>query len=127
VAFDDNWNDELELRVFVHNKKVTAISQYVWSCPGYFSKQSDPKLIEIAAKVIDYIQGEIIITLSGSIGDSFVADLYYDDVLDKLRVIEFNCFGYWLAAGSALFHWINDKKILYGTDAVTFRVCRNNL
>ena len=31
-----------------------------------------------------------------------------------IRIIEFNSFGYWLAAGSCLFHWLDDAEILKG-------------
>jgi hypothetical protein len=40
----------------------------------------------------------------------------------KIYFIELNSFGAEYAAGSALFHWIIDKEILYGnTDRIEFR------
>ncbi|PGH01869.1 hypothetical protein AJ79_07806 [Helicocarpus griseus UAMH5409] len=38
------------------------------------------------------------------------------------RIIEFNSFGAHLNTGSDLFHWVDDKKILYGeNDGITVR------
>lgn len=45
-----------------------------------------------------------------------------EDEINDFELVEFNSFGADFAPGSALFHWLNDKDILYGNgDTITVR------
>jgi hypothetical protein len=115
--FDHNWDLGRELRVFVCNRKVTTISQYDFRNNGYFSTQTNQRLEQIGKDVTRFVEKLPIFHLR-----NFTADVY---VNSGIRLIEINSFGYWLAAGSCLFHWIQDYDQLYGKTAeVEFRITR---
>jgi hypothetical protein len=73
------------------------------------------------------IEGTILPPILEAIGTSDVVCDVYAPSLDgeDVRVVEFNSFGYWLASGSAVFHWITDRDVLYGlSDSMVVRVVR---
>lgn len=76
----------------------------------------------IGRTVVDLLSGmmsELVTTLRT---ENLVCDIYVSR-LDSVRIIEFNPFGYWLATGSAFFHWLTDKALLYSEGGpVYFRV-----
>jgi hypothetical protein len=110
-----------EFRVFVYNNKITAISQQNLYSVLYddISIQEIPNKLTI---ILDYFNDVIknkINWLSNYTYDFAIVD-------NKPYFIEMNCFGKEYAAGSALFHWILDEKILYnsfenGNNIVEFR------
>lgn len=111
VPWRDDWNENMEFRVFVHDKKITAISQYIWKKYIGFT---DIEIIEICRQIIIYCYTEII-PKAVSLIDNFIIDVIYN--INKcnsipVELIELNSFGKNLATGSALFHWINDDEIL---------------
>lgn len=96
-----------EFRVFVYNKRITAISQQ--------------NLFAVYQELSGYIESFITIIINyfqsvvkGKIElDSYV----YDFVIledGTPYFIEINSFGKQYASGSALFHWLLDEDILYG-------------
>lgn len=126
--FDRDWDTLREIRCFVHRGRLTAISQY--AC---YEKQTpigdltDQELSAMASSVADELQS-ILPALIRAFGgkDDFVCDAYVNPDL-SCRIIEFNSFGYWLAAGSALFHWIRDRDKLYNDQGtVWIRVADTN-
>jgi len=121
VPHDPDWQDWRELRVFVRKGKVTAISQYVLDKPGLFSALSDEELTDVGHSVMNYLQSVLPPILDKIGTQDVVCDLYYNPD-ESFKIIEFNSFGYCFAAGAALFHWQHDRQILYGSDAVYFRV-----
>ncbi|AVG46533.1 division cycle 123 [Acanthamoeba polyphaga mimivirus] len=125
VTYNENWKPSHELRCFVYNKKITAISQYCWTKEEYYCDKTNDELIEIATKV-NYFITNIIDNICAQIDTTnIIFDLYLNDDL-SMNIIELNCFGYWLASGSALFHWIRDKDKLYNTDGnIYFRILKN--
>lgn len=129
--YDPTWNEDREVRVFVYKGKVTAISQYKWFSKGWFSERTDVELETIAKTIINFAEEAIKVigsSLESKEGskegskESATVDLYVEDV-NKVKLVEFNSFGYWQAAGSCLFHWLVDYDILYGkTDNIVFRI-----
>ncbi|AYV75674.1 MAG: hypothetical protein Terrestrivirus2_182 [Terrestrivirus sp.] len=112
-----------EFRVFVHNKKITAISQqHLYEKDDYLHQfESDERNIKINewVNLINYYFNS---TISSRIDiDSYVIDVA---ILSdgSPYFIEINTFGKEYASGSSLYHWIIDEKILYGNgDDIYFR------
>ncbi len=103
-------NIDLEFRVFICNNKVTAISQqYIYMKNKILSEEFADKIGQIIQEFVYYS----IIPNIGHICD-YTIDLAIVD--SKIYFIELNCFGAEYAAGSALFHWIIDKDVLYGNN-----------
>lgn len=110
-----------EFRVFVYKNKITAISQQNL----YSVLYDDISIQEIHARltiIMDYFNDVIKYKIN------WLANYTYDFAIvdNKPYFIEMNCFGKEYAAGSALFHWILDEKILYnsfenGNNVVEFR------
>uniref|UniRef100_A0A6C0EAT9 ATP-grasp domain-containing protein n=1 Tax=viral metagenome TaxID=1070528 RepID=A0A6C0EAT9_9ZZZZ len=100
------WVDiKYEFRVFVHNKKITAISpQHIKTCC-----YEDRMMLKIANIIVDNYETDI--------KDKFDFDICYDIGITqdyKPYFIEANPFGKKYSSGSAIFHWIRDEDILYG-------------
>lgn len=119
------WNHAIkeqgEFRVFVCNKRITAISQYnIHEDYGLKHKH----LSELANTIIDLVKDKVINSIT-TLPPSFTVDVFVsgDDNLYN-NIIEVNSFGKELAAGSCLFHWSKDQKQLYGNnnDVIEFRV-----
>lgn len=116
MNYDTEFDNSKEVRVFVHNRKVTGISQYHWYEVEYFNKFTDKQLILICNNIIDYVEKELVNLVCDKIGvDSLTVDILVREDL-SLKLVELNSFGYWLAAGSCLFSWIEDRDKLYGKD-----------
>ena len=120
VKYDSDWDLRREFRVFVYKRKVTAISQYNVSIKSMLSGKSTAEAKELSFNIKTYLEERILPSICTAIRtDNLVCDIYVNTDL-SLRIVEFNSFGYWQAAGSSLFHWINDKDKLYNTDDKTF-------
>lgn len=120
------WNDMIqerdEFRVFVCDKRITAISQYNIH-EDYGLK--DKHLFKLANIIIDLVKCKVINTIS-TLPPSFSVDVFISDIdnLSNNLIIEVNSFGKELAAGSCLFNWTKDREQLYGknSDIIEFRV-----
>jgi hypothetical protein len=93
-----------EMRGFVRNKRLNALSQY-------FSKEFFPWISledwkKIKAKVLEFYEKKVAPIID-------ILDFTIDFILfeDEIRIIELNSFGE--IAGAALFSWIEDEDILY--------------
>jgi len=119
VPFDPTWDTSCELRVFVCNGKVTCISQYVFTKYSVFSVMNDDQLKRMGYGIKNFVENKLkdILPQLGTM--NVVCDIYWVDD-EQFKIIELNSFGYWLAAGSALFHWQNDRDKLYGHDPNKF-------
>lgn len=118
--FEPHWDPHRELRVFVNQGVVTAISQYNIDTL-YFSNLSDSRLKEIALTILDKMKKIMPDTCAALNLSTFICDVLVED--DEPRIIEFNSSGYWLAGGSGYFHWQHDRDLLYNTNGdVYFRV-----
>jgi hypothetical protein len=124
APYEFTWDSYNEFRVFVYEKKITAISQYVCEAFTEYASLSDEQL-ETIVYAIDEFYKHLSIDLDT---ESFTMDIYVDyDFVDKkvvgVRLIEFNSFGYWLASGSCLFDWIRDHATLCGNgDTIVFQI-----
>ncbi len=125
-VFITPWNDNIkecfEFRVFVYNRKVTAISQYnIYSDYGL----KDKPLCALSRSIIRLVEQQL--NHFPQLPTSYTVDVYFvegNTVLSLDNIIEFNSFGKELAAGSCLFNWIRDYNQLYGKndDRVEVRV-----
>ena len=97
-----------EFRCYVHNRKLTAISQY--HCYSYFEALQDREHIEkIRESIMKYV-GEVSHCFPMP---SFVIDVaVFSDY--TCYVIEINPFGRTMSSGSALYNWDTDCDLLYG-------------
>jgi hypothetical protein len=117
-SFRDDIDVDNELRVFIHERRITAISTYV-SDPTKFTLMSEGELECVAQNVHNFWRN---LTVRDRLPNSYTMDVHISG--DRVELIEFNSFGYWLAAGSCLFDWIDDYAVLYGDgENVVFRVC----
>lgn len=97
-------NPDLEFRVFVHNGKVTAISQqHIYMRNNTLDESS---ATDIGRRIIAFATN-LDVHVS-----SYVMDLALVD--DDFYFIELNPFGSEYGSGSALFHWLTDNDLLYG-------------
>ena len=99
---------EREYRGFVCNNQLTAVSQqHLYNLMVYENPQKEA---EIVCKYFTEVMREKI---------TFLENYSFDIAIlegDVPYFIEANCFGTEYAAGSALYGWIEDHDILYGTD-----------
>ena len=133
-------NTSLEYRVFCAPGglgKISAISQYSWHKPWYHAFESDEKQIQVVQKVwrgIQDIYTEIMAhsAMSQSLKErGFSFDIFDPSTTTaqkdggKMELIELNHSGAMSGCGSALFHWLDDARLLYGLKTpheVEFRV-----
>eukprot|EP01124_Arcella_intermedia_P011001 TRINITY_DN17503_c0_g1_i1.p1 TRINITY_DN17503_c0_g1~~TRINITY_DN17503_c0_g1_i1.p1 ORF type:complete len:440 (-),score=92.11 TRINITY_DN17503_c0_g1_i1:51-1370(-) len=108
-----------EFRCFVHNRKLTAISQYQCYCvfPALADEAHVRKCRESMIECFEKVKNVFAM-------DSYIIDLVvFPDY--SCQVIELNPFGIDMAGGSGLFNWVKDYDLLYGKldiDYVPIRV-----
>lgn len=107
-------NKDREFRVFVHNKQVSAISQqFIDHSNVWFDSLSSLEQMKVLNRIVDFANKIEKINC--------IIDLVVND--DEIYFIELNPFGEDYGAGSALFHWVNDRDILYGNEPVLRYYC----
>lgn len=121
VPFDRDVTVERELRVFVNENNVTAISQYDIFNASVFCIMDDTKLAQVA-KCVDRFHREQVVPRWNGIS-SYIMDVEYCHNGDSheqpcIRLIELNSFGAEMAGASCLFHWVRDHKELYDTSGM---------
>lgn len=122
--WDDTMSSNLELRVFVHRRRVCAISQYDSEKVCIFNSYSDEALINLGRRIVEFCES---IALKVDI-ESMVVDVGIQPLINSkdppLRLIELNSFGYWMCSGASCFNWTADRDKLYGRlgKKVYFRV-----
>jgi hypothetical protein len=110
LDFDIKWNKQCEYRVFVYNGQLTAISQYSTE-----ESISEEMKIKNWKEVIHWLENDIIKPALNVLETrNFTIDIYLKEDENIKKIIEFNSFGYWLAANGCLFNWTTDREILYG-------------
>lgn len=120
TLYDLEWNIKCEFRVFIYHRKITCISQYSVINKSILSGKSNNECKNLALIIKNHLENKIIELVCDKIDtNNVVCDIYLLPDM-KCKIIEFNSFGYWLAAGSSLFHWINDKSKLYNTDDIIY-------
>jgi hypothetical protein len=128
MPFDVAVNIQRELRVFVCEGSVSAISQYDIFNFSIFSHMSNEDLAGIAQKIDAFHRNEVAPRWSDAGGiSSYVMDVEYiasdaSKPEEQVRLIELNCFGAELAAASALFHWVHDASELYSARSLCMRI-----
>lgn len=109
------WNDDiensLEYRVFVHNKKVTGISQQKFI---KFKDLNDNMVKQHSNTITEYINKKICPNMKYQ---SAVLDIWIDEK-GECHLIEINPWGEFSGTSSSLFNWINDLDQLYGKNNV---------
>lgn len=111
VRYRHDWDPNREFRVFVRKGVVTAISQYA-SNHSYWSEYTDEALGNLAKMITEFCGNIIRRVPFGSL--DFTIDVIVNGELTTIELVEINSFGYWMAAGSCLFDWLDDYDKLYG-------------
>jgi hypothetical protein len=110
LHFDTKWNKQCEYRMFVYHGQITAISQY--STEECISEEMR---INHWKQVINWLENDVIKRALNVLETrNFTIDIYINEKENIKKIIEFNSFGYWLAANGCLFNWTTDREILYG-------------
>mmetsp|Transcript_177450 Transcript_177450/g.562963 ORF Transcript_177450/g.562963 Transcript_177450/m.562963 type:complete len:143 (-) Transcript_177450:67-495(-) len=127
MSFDARVTTDRELRVFVRERRVTAMSQYdCLKMSTVFGPMDDRQLAKVARDVDTFHQDHVAERWQAVQGTpSYVMDVEY--IADAssapcVRLIELNCFGAELAAGSALFHWLRDEDEMHSPSRLCVRV-----
>lgn len=105
-----------EFRVFVFNNKITAISQqnlYSKVFCEYLDQLDQDQFTKMIRNKLDILVDYFYQVILRKI--TWISNYTFDFAIvnDNPYLIEFNSFGKEYAAGSALFHWELDEKILY--------------
>ena len=118
--FMDDLDIADEFRGFVHNGKLTALSQYQTEC--YF-----PNLVahsgEIAATIQRFFNDELLPKLPDWAREGAVID--FAVIGHKVFVVELNPFT--TCSGACLFDWEKDHDVLFGTREFEIRVVKEPL
>ncbi|KAI1760546.1 hypothetical protein GGR53DRAFT_470229 [Hypoxylon sp. FL1150] len=118
---------------------VAAISQYQWHKPWLLKDLSKEEAIRVSrqitskcCQILTIINGAVekVPGITEQIHDLLISqgltfDVFYDEESYECHLIELNVFGIRSAAGSCLYQWKNDLKVLYnpGHDAdIEFRI-----
>jgi len=112
-------NPDKEFRVFVYKNEITAIStQSIYSPNRWLSTLATDEIKTIINNLLEffymYIQEKM------KYMENYTMDIALLDN-GSFYFIEPNSFGENYAAGSALFHWITDRDVLYQHDSIEFR------
>jgi hypothetical protein len=124
-----NIEKDFEFRMFVHNRRLTCISQqYTTKANKALQVMPEAEFREVVIQpLIDYFYASIVAKIDH---DDYTIDIALilpngeDSAADRPRqpfFIEINCFGTQYAAGSSLFHWVEDEHLLY-SDGSTVHV-----
>ncbi|KAI9346599.1 hypothetical protein BDR26DRAFT_855813 [Obelidium mucronatum] len=107
-------DSDLEFRVFVHNSAITAIShQNVFQVNKTLAGMTNAELVSgIVQPILEYFENRVKKQMAEF--GNFSMDFALKEVGGDGYFIEANGFGAEYAAGSALFHWLNDRDILLG-------------
>lgn len=129
MPFDTTVNTDRELRVFVHERQVTAMSQYDCLNPSCVFGKMDTEELAAVACCVDSFHRELVSPRWEAAGGiaSYVMDVEYimgegADNEPQVRLIELNSFGAEYAAASALFHWVRDASELHSSSRLCIRV-----
>ncbi len=110
---------EKEFRVFVHNNRITGISQqHLYTVNDWLRMQSENENRAVVEFIVDNFNRSIQDKLC-FLGGSYTMD--YVIINDVGYFIEVNSFGAHYAAGSALFNWTVDHNQLHSTGPVELR------
>lgn len=105
-----------EFRVFVKDRKITAISQQSLyrrnTILENLSEEERTIIIERWTHIITNYFSEVIVNKLSHVSDYCIDIAILKD--DIPYFIEINSFGMEYASGSSLFEWVTDKDILYG-------------
>jgi len=99
-----------EFRCFVHKRKLTAISQYQCYCT--FPAMQDVDHVIRCRDAIIQFHAEIDAHMPMA---DYVLDVIVFPDTFECQVIELNPFGAAMSSGSALFNWIKDYELMYGS------------
>lgn len=113
-------NPNLEFRVFVYKKNITAISQYHhWKENKDLQEMKPEEINNIAEKIIEHYSS----TVKDAIKiDSYVYDVAYMGPTTDPYFIELGTFGKGYISRAAMFDWVKDDAILKGDGSdVPFR------
>ena len=116
----ENFDDEKEFRVFVYQNEITSISiQNLFKINHWLNSKSNIEIELIVNSMLEYFHLNIRDKLIKI--ENYTMDIYFISE-SEWYFIEPNGFGKAYAAGSSLFHWVNDEELLCGkTDRIEIR------
>ena len=128
LPFDQNMKTEKEYRVFCAppNGRITAVSQYRWHKPNFYSSRPADEIAELMETIMVGVHGVhrgILDEVRGRAGgemdklllfQGFTFDVMFDEASGTTKLIELNSFGARSGCGSCMFHWLRDWDVLYG-------------
>lgn len=120
LPWDDSITTLHEFRVFVPaTQRITAISQYSWYRP--FPEPLVPhiqRIVEQADAILkDILRFSQTMEINPiSQGQPFTFDVHWRPKEKKCELIELNGFGALECTGACLFHWVQDRHIIYDED-----------
>ncbi|KUJ21581.1 uncharacterized protein LY89DRAFT_681045 [Mollisia scopiformis] len=128
LPFNEHMRTENEYRVFCAppEGKITAVSQYRWHKPNFFSARPADEISRAMERIMNGAQevhGNILDEVKGGNGgemdklllqQGFTFDVMFDEESEECKLIELNSFGVRSGCGSCLFHWLRDWDALYG-------------
>ncbi|KAI0377187.1 hypothetical protein F5Y04DRAFT_285132 [Hypomontagnella monticulosa] len=133
VPFDDRISDQHKYRVFclpsisAMVSRITAISQLDWSKPWVFRDKEESELRRLATDIAgkcEELRRKIVLNLDVGnevdlcfLHQGFTFDVWYDEHDGNVNLIGLNAFGMRSGTGSCLFHWREDRGLLYGTNS----------
>lgn len=100
---------DYEFRCYVHDRKLTAISQYHCYCK-FDALQDIDRVEKIRTAIMNYHE----LVKDAFPVPSYVIDIHVNPDDYSCGVIELNPFGSAMSSGSGLFHWERDEDLLYG-------------
>eukprot|EP01112_Ceratiomyxa_fruticulosa_P016773 TRINITY_DN5113_c0_g1_i1.p1 TRINITY_DN5113_c0_g1~~TRINITY_DN5113_c0_g1_i1.p1 ORF type:complete len:432 (+),score=77.67 TRINITY_DN5113_c0_g1_i1:1923-3218(+) len=100
-----------EFRCFVHNKTITAISQY--DCYHRFEALQDVNHVARIREVIFAFHENIKVAIKVP---SYILDVAVFPSNYTCHLIELNPFGSYMSSGASLFDWRKDEALLYGKE-----------
>ncbi len=117
-----NWKDinpDKEFRIFVYKNEITALSnQNIFSPNSWLQSLKDDEIKNIVYNILDFFETNIKDKLTFI--ESYTMDLaILNDGTPYF--IEPNAFGKYYAAGSSLFHWVNDHDKLHDNTSIELR------
>ncbi|KAI0836865.1 hypothetical protein F5Y06DRAFT_304953 [Hypoxylon sp. FL0890] len=128
------WNTVLSTAAPISDIHISAISQSLWHKPWLFAKETEAEAEKIAQKIANgcrKILNEILEEAdlcnkvdNGLFWQGLSFDVWFDEEMDTIQLVELNVFGCRSGCGSCLFHWKDDKLVLYNpsTEKLEFRV-----
>lgn len=113
IPWNNKLNKKFEFRLFIKDRKITCASQQEWYTSYGYTEQ-ELVMIREALMNVPFLE-----ELPYS---DVVVDAWIDPETKSCNLIECNPWGTHCASGSALFHWEQDRDLIYGKASGELRI-----